>query len=184
MVFLRNRKIAVLIAVVVIILATLFGVGRSLSRLSRDIESMFYDGVYLESEGYTQPGIDSQISKHADATLGLATILTNYTELRDDAEFVLTLRRELLDAESIGDKSLAFWRMSSYVYSLTQAASNVNLTDRDLDAVSQYSSTINGAETFIRGAAYNQAVTLRWNEQSFFARIIGMFVPVREPESF
>ena len=181
---LKNRKIAVLIAVVVIIAATLFGVGRTLSRLSRDIESMFYGGVYLETGGYTQPSIDSQVRKHADATLGLATILTNYSELHDDAEFVLKLRRELLDAEKIGDKSLAFWKMSSYVYSLTQASSAANLSDRDSDAVSQYSSTINGAETFIRGAAYNQAMSLRWNEQSFITRVISIFIPVREPESF
>jgi len=174
----------VLISVVVMILATLFGVSRSLSRLSRDIERLFYDGVYLEAGGYTQPSIDSQIKKHSDAVLGLSTILTNYSQLHDDAESVLILRRELLGAESIGDKSLAFWAMSRAVYSLTQASSDVNMTDRDLDAVSQYSSTINGAETFIRGAAYNQAVSEQWNKQSFITRVICMITPVREPEMF
>jgi len=184
MMVLKNRKVAVLITIVVAVLATLFGVNRSLARLSRSIERMFYDGVYLESEKYTQPSLDSQIAKHTDATLGLATILTNYSGLHDDAEFVIALRRELLDAESIGDKSLAFWTMSRYVNSLVQATAEVGLSARDSDAVSQYSSTINGAEAFIRGAAYNQAVSKQWNEQSSIARAIGLLLPVREPEMF
>jgi len=174
----------VLITIVVAVLATLIGVNKSLARLSRDIERMFYDGVYLESERYTQPSLDSQIAKHADATLGLATILTNYSELHDGAEEVLQLRRNLLSAESIGDKSLAFWTMSRYVYSLVQAAEDVGLSARDADALSEYSSTISGAEAFIKGAAYNQAASKQWNEQSSIARMLSMVLPVREPEMF
>ena len=184
MTFLTNRRIAVLISVVVAIVATLVAVNRSMTHLSRDIERMFYDGVPLEREGYTQPSIDSQLKKHADATLGLATILVNYSELHDDAENVLRLRRELLDAESIGEKSLAFLMMSRAVYSLSQVASEVAMTEQDKEALSQYSSTINGAEAFIRDSAYNQTNTARWNERSAIARIICFFVPVREPEAF
>ena len=181
---LKNRKIAILITVVVVIAAVLFGVNKSLSHLSRDVESMFYDGVYLESGGYTQPGIDSQLIKHADASLGIATILTNYSELHDSAEEVIKLRRELLSAVSISEKSLAFWRMSRDVYALTQAASEASLTERDMAAIAQYSSTINGVETFIRGAAYNEKVAELWSERSVFARIIGTILPARAPEMF
>ena len=182
--FLKNRKIAILIAVVVAVLATLFGVHRSLSRLSGDIERMFYDGVYLDDERYTQPGIDSQISRHAAATLDLASVLVNYPELKDSAEEVMQLRRVLLDAQGIGDKSLAFWAMSRYVNSLIQAVASVDLAGRDMEAVSVHSRTISGAEGFIRGAAYNQRVSERWNEQSALARLIGAFTPVKEPEMF
>ena len=173
-----------MITVVVAAVATLIGVNRSLTRLSRDIEQTFYDGVYLESEGYTQPGIALQLNNHANATLGLATILINYPELRDDAEEVLRLRRELLDADSISDKSLAYMMMSRAVYSLTQASSEVDLSERDMEAIAQYSSTITGAEIFIRDSAYNQTLSSRWNEQSFFARVIRFLAPVKEPESF
>ena len=184
MTVLKNRKIAVLITIVVVALTTLISVNRSLMRLSRDIERMFYDGVYLESDGYTQPGIDSQIKKHAEATLGLATTLTNYPELGDRADEVLRSRRELLDAGSISDKSICFWAMSRNVHSLIQAASDISLTERDMEAVSSYSATITGAEEFIKGSAYNQAVLLRWNEQSSIARIICALVPAREPAAF
>ena len=180
----KDRKIAVLIAVVVIVLATLLGVRGSLSRLSRDIELMFYDGVYMERDGYTQPSIDSQLKRHADATLGLATVLMGYQELEDSAEEVIRLRRVLLEADAIGDKSFAFWNMSRYVYSLTQAAADVALSERDLEAVSSYSATITGAEGFIRDAAYNQESNRLWNEQSFIARIISMLIPIKQPGMF
>ena len=182
--FFQNRKLAIFITVVVVIFATLFGVGRSLARLSKDIEQMFYDGVYLESEGYTQPGIALQLDNHATATLGLATILIDYPELQDSAEEVLRLRRELLDAESISDKSLAFLKMSTAVRILAQASIEANLSARDMEAISQYTSTIDGAETFIGNSAYNQALSLRWNEQSFITRMISFLIPVKMPQPF
>ena len=180
----KNRKFAVLITVVVIVLVTLISVNRSLTRLSRDIERMFYDGVYLDSERYTQPGIDSQVTKHADATLGLVTVLKNYPELHDDSEVVLQLRRNLLDAGNIGDKSSAFWKMSGNVNDLVLAASGVDLSDRDMEAVLQYSSTISGAEAFIRGSAYNQTASEQWNEQSSITHVLSLLLPVRAPDMF
>jgi hypothetical protein len=182
--YLKNRKFAILITVVVAITAVLFGVNRSLTRLTRNIERMFYDGVYIEESKYTQPSIDSQIIKHADAALGLATILKNYPELADDAETVLKLRRELYDAKSISDKSSVFWRMSGAVYSLAQAALETDMPERDSEAVARYSATISGAETFIRNAAYNQKVSELWQETSFFAQAVRRLLPVREPEMF
>ena len=181
---LKNRKTAVLIAVVAAILATLFGVDRSLTRLDWEIEAMFYDGVVLESEGYTQPGIALQLDKHTDAALRLATILVNYPELQSSAEKVMESRRRLLASESIGDKSLAFWMMSQDVNNLAQAASDVDLTQRDMEAVLQYSATISGAEAFIRGAAYNRTVSDLWNEQSYITRIISKLLKTREPDTF
>ena len=181
---LRNRKIAILITAVVVVVAVLIGVNKSLTRLSRDIEGMFYDGVYLESGGYTQPGIDAALLKHADATLGLTTVLTNYPNLRDGAEEAARLRRELLDAASISEKGIAFRAMSRDVDNLIKAASEVELSERDLTALSQYSSTVFGAETFVKEAAYNERASELWSERSVFTRIIGMVLPARVPEMF
>ena len=181
---LKKRKYAVIITVIVAVLATLIGVNKSLSRLSRDIEGMFYDGVYLESSGYTQPGIDTQIAKHSDAALGLATVLINYPELQNSAEEVLGLRRELLDAVSISEKSLAFGILSQKVNNLIQAAPEVKLTERDIIAVARYSVTIDGAETFITNAAYNEKASELWNERSIFARVLGVILPARAPDMF
>ena len=184
MTFFKNRKTAILIAVVIAVLSTLLGAGRGLNRLTNKIEAMFYDGVYMESDRYTQPGIAPQLDRYADATIGLATIMISYSDLRDGAEDILTLRRDLIDAESISDKSLAFWMLSRYVYNLIQAASEYELSQRDREAVSQYASTIEGAEEFIRNAAYNEEAARLWSERSFISRLLTPLIPVREPESF
>ena len=173
-----------MITVVVVIAALTIGVYRSMTRLSRELETMFYDGVYLEKDKYTQPGIDSQIKKYSNAALGLATILNNYPVLTDRAEYALSLRQDLLNAVSIRDKSLAFRALSHHVSGLAQAIQNAGLTPRDTEAVMQYFDTINGAETFIKNAAYDQIVSTRWNEQSSFARLICMLIPVKEPDLF
>ena len=173
-----------MITVIVAIIATLLGVYKSMVRLSGEIEAMFYDGVPLSKEGYLQPGIASHLKSHTDATLNMATILVNYPQLKNDADNVLRLRRELLDAQSIGNKSDAFRKMSSSVYSITQAALKADLSERDTAAVNQYASTITGAETAIRNSAYNQTASMRWMEQSSITRLIGLLLPVRGPEFF
>ena len=180
----KNRKFAVLITVIVAIIATLFGVYKSTSRLSKDIEAMFYDGVTLSKEGYVQPSIASHLKSHTDAALNMATILVKYPQLKDDADNVMRLRRELLDAESIGNKSETFRKMSASVNSITQAALKADLSERDAAAVNQYASTITGAETAIRNSAYNQTASMRWSEQSSITRLIGILLPVRQPEFF
>ena len=180
----KNRKTAVLITVIVIIAATLFGVNRSLDRFTRDTEAMFYDGVYIEGAGYTQPGIAAQIDRYTDATLGLTTVLINYPELHDSAEVVLEQRRAVIGAESISAKGLAFRLLSGNVYSLIKAAGNVDLRQRDIEDVSYFSATIDGAEAFIRDSAYNHTVSKLLNEQIFITRILRRFLPVRDPEMF
>jgi len=184
MAFFRNRKTAVFITVFVIVAATLFGVNRSLNQFARDTEAMFYDGVYIEGAGYTQPGIAAQIDRYTDATLGLTTLLINYPELHDAAEVVLEQRRVLIGAESIAEKGIAFRLLSGNVYNLAQAAAKADLRQRDIEDVSYYTATIDGAEAFIRDSAYNHTVSKLLNEQIFITRILRRFLPARDPETF
>ena len=179
---LKNRKTAILITVIVAIAATLFGVHRSLTRLSRELEQMFYDGVY--HDGYVEPGIDSHITNCADSSLRLATVLMANPELSDSAQSVLERRRELLDAESISGKSIAFGRLSSSVKMMSKAAENADLTERDKEALSQSLATINGAEAAIRNSLYNETVSFRWRQQSAISSILRAFLPVKAPEMF
>ena len=179
---LKSRKTAILITVIVAFAATLFGVQRSLTHLSRELEQMFYDGVY--HDGYTEPGIDTHITNCADSSLRLATVLMANPGLSDSAQSVLERRRELLDAEGISDKSFAFGRLSSSVYMMSKAAENVDLSERDKEALSQSMATINGAEAAIRNSLYNETVSLRWRQQSTISSILRVFVSVKEPEMF
>jgi len=145
---------------------------------------MFYDGVYLSDAGYTQPAISSHLENGANAALGLATLLGNYPELAGKSGELLSARRELLAAGSIGDKSLANQKTNDLVIGLLDAAMSVNLTERDINAASQYYSTFIGASNAIANSNYNVKVSDYLNGRSVLMRILGIFVPAKEPDFF
>ena len=181
---LKNRKIAILITAAVAVLATLIGVNRSLNRLAQDIERMFYDGVYRAPDGYTEPSIYIHLDNSADAALGLATLLQNYTGLGEKAEDLLSARRELLSAESISAKSIQDSHMIQAFVELIQAAKETDLPDRDIEAVSRYLQTFSGAHISIANSLYHEKVLQYTSDISPLAEFISMLTPGRLPESF
>jgi len=183
MAMLKNRKTAIIITIVVVILATLLGVRKSLNQLARDVEAMFYDGVPLE-EGYTQRALSAHLGNCADASLGLATLLNGYNELADDAEALLSARRELLAATSIRGKYAAYASMQASFAALTEKAGGMQLTDRDNDAMGQYSSTFSGAGTAIQESKYNEKALSFMDGASFIAKILKPLAIVRSPQTF
>ena len=182
--FLKNRKTAILITVVTAIIATLIGVYKTSGRDTRDIEAMFYDGVYLKDDGYTQASIDSHLGNSADAALGLATIMEKRPELADKAAALLSARRELIAAESISGKSAAYSGLVSCFDELIRAALSAELTDRESGAAAEYVSTFNGAGKAMLGSGYNKMVMEYLDGRSPFIRIISVFIPVRSPDTF
>ena len=181
---LLNRKIAILITVVVVIAATLFGVHRSLSRLYRDIERMFYDGVYVEDGGYTQPGIYSHLENSMNSALGLATLLQGYPELSGKAEDLLSARRELLAAKSISDKSIADYVMVKTFVDLMIAAQDVNLSEREIEASTKYHMSFCDAHAATVASQYNSKSVETIKKVSFLADFIALIVPVEFPEQY
>ena len=177
----KNRRFAVLITVVVVVLATLFGVNKSLSRLSRDIEVQFYDGVYLESEGYTQPSIDFQLEKMSTAALNLATLLQGHPELTSAAEDLLLARRTLLDAESIRYKGRdLLWMDGIFATLVTLAGRVTDLSEREVDAVAEYAQAFESASIFVYGTlapSYNSKVDGFYNERSTIAALVSNKAP-------
>ena len=178
---LKNRKIAVLVAVVVIVVATFFGVNASVSRLTGDIERLFFDGVYIESEGYMQPSINSQIAKQADAALNLATLLQIYPGWESASEAGLNARRVLLDAEGISEKSRAQHEMEQALVILVEATyRSTELGEREIDAVAQHWKSYQGASGYIEGTLapdYNNKVDEFYNQLSIIAALITGIAP-------
>ena len=185
---LKSRKAAILITVVIAILATLLGVYRTSNKYTRDIEAMFYDGVYLKSEGYTQPGIESHLNNAANAALGLATLMETYPELEFQVEKLKSARRGLLAAETISEKNIAFLEMRERYIDLDNASLNeglnLGISERDIIAVSQYDSTFFGALNALSASGYNDEVMEYLNSRSFLTRLLVVFTPAREPEYF
>ena len=165
---------------------TMFGAQRSLNALARDVESMFYDGVYVEADGYTQPGIQSQLDKCADQALNLATLLNGYPELAGKAGELLAARRDLLDAQNPASKNPPFNRMLAGFYDLMRTAQNAELTEREKTAVSQYNTAFMGAAGLLDTlcGSYAEEVSEYWDGQSFIARMIGSVTGVPGPREF
>ena len=177
-----------MITVAVAVAGTLSGVAGTANRMTRDVEAMFYDGVYLKDEGYTQPGINAHLNEAANAALGLATIMRSYPELADKAEALITARRELIAAEKISEKRSASMEMWAGFYELTEAAGNVSsktgISDSDMAAAFKYSDTFRGAYNAISRSAYNYRVAEYLNGRSVLTRFIGAFISAREPDYF
>jgi len=181
---LKNRGFAITVTVVIAFISMFLGVHRSLNKFSSDIESMFYEGVYIEEGRYTQPSIQSKLDQCADQALGIATIITNNQQLKDNADELVLLRRELLAAESIKAKSASFKNLTGAVDRTSKILADTDLSEADIDSVSDYLSKFNSAEEFIGNAAYNSTASEHWNAQSNIARLFNLLIPVAKPEEF
>ena len=201
--FLKNRKIALLITIAIIVFSTLAGVHLTVSNGTQAVERLFYDGIYLENEGYTQPSIDEQLTGIAENTLALAAILLNYPEHEEVAGQLLSARRGLLDAQRIAEKGPAYDALQTVYRQYDWTELEAQISDRRIFDVARTSlSTVSGAMIFIaeyfdaslinpprgnvRGlsARYNGEVTVFIDGQSALTRVIGAFVPARLPDYF
>jgi len=183
---LKKRSIAILITVVVAIAATLFGVHKTADQHASKVEAMFYEGIYLKDEGYTQPGLATHLDSCANAALGLATTLEKYPELAGRAEELLSVRRELIAAESISDKSSANQQMRRCFIDLLDAAQFVDLSEQDIESVKQYYAQLFGATSAIFNSRYNDKAYEHFVKfgQSRIVFEIDKLFPLKHPDYF
>jgi len=181
---LKNRKIAILITVVLVVAASLFAVGRSLNRLAREVEAMFYDGVYLEDEGYTQPGIEAHLERRWNSSLGFAVLMEVFPEAENEARALLSARNTLLSAKGISDKFAANEAMQRAYAELSAVADRLELSEQDKADIADYSSSFYGAQTAILGSRYNHMAEAFMKDASFFAHLLRPFAFVSPPQRF
>jgi len=175
MTFFKNRKVAILITIFVVVFATLFGVGRSLNRLAANTERMFFDGVYLVDQGFTQPALNTHLENIAHLALDCASVFANHPELYNQAEEIRLARRDFLDANSIWEKYIAHMELRFAFYSLFTAADHAELSDEDRDAITRFSTTLSGAVTAIENSAYNEMARNFMDGVSGFAKWLHPF---------
>jgi len=182
--FLKNRKFAILLTIVVAAAATLLGVRATAGNKARKIEAMFYNGVYIESENYTQPGIEAHLESCLSAALGAATMLEKYADLEDDAKILVAARRELLSASSVKDKDMANELMRDSFANLMRKAKTADLAQRDSDAAAQHYKAYNGALGAIQNSRYNDKVDEYFMGQSAIAKILSSITLAKKPAYF
>lgn len=159
---LNKRSKAILLAVLVVIVGTLFGVHRSVGSESKKIEAQFYNGVYLVDEDYTQPSINAQLKKRGDAALGLVTIGSKFGDIHNIPELTNALRQSrvlLLDAKSIPDKFAANEKLQTAYRALYDALFQFDMVESALTAVKKYASVLDGAQGAIKKSDYNRMVS-------------------------
>jgi len=181
---LGNRKFVIFITVIIAILSTLFGVGRSLNRLARDVEAMFYNGVYLKDEGYTQPGIDAQLKNRLNSSLAFAVLMEKHPEAKHEAEALLAARNELIAAGGITEKFTANEALQHAFMALALKAEHIEVTEKEKSDIKEYSSTFSGAQTAINGSRYNHEAETFMDDASFFAFVLRPFVFLTPPQVF
>jgi len=182
--FLKNRKVAIVITVIFIVLATLFGVGRSLNRLARDVEVMFYEGVYMEDAGFVQPGINLHLENITQAALDCSSMFAGHAELADVSEVLMIARRGMLEAGSISEKHAAYEKINRAFTDFFSKAHTIELSERDADSIALYSSIFTGAVGAIQSSEYNVKAGNFMSGASPIAFLLKPFVFVSSPQSF
>ena len=173
-----------MITVVVVIIATMLGVSISSIRYTKKIEALFFDGIYLKDEGYTQPGMYSHIRNCADAALGLATVMASRPEFAHETGALITTQQVLMDAFSLSNINSAYIRMTDSYNILISAITGIELSEREITAIERYSSLLSGAQKAMVDSRYNSAVTEYMDGRSALMRVIGLFVPTKTPHFF
>ena len=181
---LKNRKIAILITIIVVILATLFGISRSLNRLARDVEALFYDGIYLEETGQPQRSINHHLGNLEQTALDASFVFAGNPGLSNESEALRLARRDLLDARSISEKYVAYQSLHQAFSVFFNKAETVDLSERDKDSLAQFRSTFTGATHAIQASEYNNRVRDFMGGSSIIAYLLKPFIFVTSPQAF
>ena len=156
---LKKRPTAILIAVFIVVIGTLFGVHRSVGSETAKIEALFYNGVYMTDERYTQPSIDAQLKKRHTAALGLVSVANNYSDLKELTNTLSQARLALNDAATIPAKYAANEKMQAAYKNLYASLVQHTLKDNEKASSGSYAETLNGAQGVIEQSDYNRMVS-------------------------
>ncbi|MCL1834791.1 MAG: hypothetical protein FWG48_01410 [Oscillospiraceae bacterium] len=180
----RERKTAFLIATAVVVIATLAGVYKSLARLSREVDELFYNGVYLEDARYLEPSINSHLQNSARSALNAGTLLKTYPLLSGEAEALLEARRKLLDATGVAEKYDCDRQMTDAFNVLLKTAMMVDIAENDLKIISEdYLATYRGAHTkMAESKGFHAAVGKMRNDTSAITIALSAILPVSPPK--
>lgn len=181
---LKNRKIAILIAVVVMIFTMLFGVHRSLNRLAGDVEEMFYEGVPIEGTDGTWPSISQHLGNLTQSILDTSSLFANHADLSGEAEALTYARRSFMDADSISDKYSAYQDIQSASTLFINKAETLDLSERELVAFIDFQTVFRGASIAIQNSEYNARARGFMDEASFITVLLKPFIFVTAPQVF
>jgi len=176
---LKKQPVAILIALLVVAGALLFGVNRSVGGQVAAVQEQFYSGVFDPQAGFTRPGIHGQLTQRTTAALRMLSIGEHShgdaPELEDADRALREARAALLDLLTVGagpselfpaDQALG---MAASRYYTALHALVVAADGDDLDALESAYGTMQSAARVILESGYNEAVG------TFHRTVMGQF---------
>ena len=180
--WLRDRKVAIVITIIIMILSTGFGAHRSLENRGEYAEWVFYHGSYGDGGG-----IQSELDTRAGLASNLLIVAGRYLDDEDEAVQRLKNAREaLVQAENIGEKYIANEELSQAADNLAQVLNACSLTENDRRYQRGIIVEMESANEIIGHDEYNTLANA-YNRNvlgSFPANILKEIVGVEELETF
>ena len=181
---LKNRKIAIIITIIVVILATMIGVGRSLNDLSREVELLFYEDADLEEAGFLQPSINRHLDVISQAILDASSLFAGHPELTGETQALTEARRDLMAAQSIAEKYSAYRDITKASEIFINSAGKIDLSDRETDALNDFQAKLRGATIAIQNNEYNNRAKNFMEGSFFIVYVLKPFVFANSPQLF
>lgn len=186
--FFKKRKNAVTIFIIVVIVFTLLGCHRSLSKKCREAEEAFFDKTPLVSYGaYTAP------ADHLENCVRLAnrllSVIGGSEEFTNGYSAVLSARQLLSDALASGDISDIYDANQLLVLAVSAVDAQVQLGAKLPESNDDYYAIIsdfNEAQRVVSESPYNDYVDdfIRTNVKPFPTGLLRVLSFTRLPEKF
>lgn len=183
---LKNRAVALLLCVLIVIASTLLSTNAKLGSKADDVSDGFYNGVTYD--GYRHPAIANQLNNICGAADGLASVVASYdvdiAALKQCSVDIKDMLNQRTDAYTA--VYAKYRELLDCIESLYLELASVQLSERDASGVEQYFSTVSSASEVIGDAGYNDSVYQF--RRSYFERFPGVILAklsgVEAPELF
>ena len=150
-----------MICVIVIALSTIYSAHRSLGAQVREVTDSFYTGVYSAEQDRTLRSISSQLDKRCEAANGLVALAETHSgEFEDEkaSETLRSARLGLMRSNNISEKYTLNKEMDAAFSALHAELEKLDLSERDMSMLEEYTGTFRGAQTLVNSSGYNEAV--------------------------
>ncbi|MCL2842893.1 MAG: hypothetical protein FWE28_05420 [Oscillospiraceae bacterium] len=193
---LKKQPVAIFVALIIMALALVYGVNRSVSEQVTAVKDQFYNGVFDEQAGFRRAGIHGQLTQRTTAAMRMLAIgdfsHPDVAELQTAGAELQSARNEMIalltegatpSALFLADQNLtvATQRYFALLHPLVAAAQG-----EDLEALEAAEDTMQNAARVISESGYNEAVGVfnRTVMGGFPMTVLRVIVLVQMPELF
>ena len=178
---LLDRKVAAILMVVMMVVATLFGSHRSLSALSKKAEQVFYNGV--SGDGLC---IQNDLTNRAEQAYNLTTVAKRYLSASDPTVAkVLDAWAQMSSANTIGRKYQANQALTTATTELYELLLPMELSESDGRYLRSIYTDLGSRNDTISHDPYNQlASAFNAELDGFPAKLLGSLTGIHPLELF